>query len=79
MESFFFCEILCSFVNLVPSASFCKRKASKMGGDISGALEIQISQLFSEMGKIWKYSPGLFSKKTILHLYHKLGITEKSS
>ena len=30
---FFFCEVLCLFLKLVPSASFCyKRKASKMGG-----------------------------------------------
>ena len=49
---FFFCEILCLFVNLVPSASFCyRRKASKMRGDIRGTSKVQIPQIFSELEK----------------------------
>ena len=69
---FFFCEILCLFVNLVPIASFCyKRKSSKMAGGYKGghgggrASKIPISQLFSKLGKIKKFNPGLLSKDPI--------------
>ena len=63
---FFFCQILCLFVNLVPSASFCyNKRVSKKGQAIRGTSKIPISQLFSELGKTQKYIPGLFSKKKI--------------
>ena len=43
---FFFCNILCLFVNLVPSASFRhKRKASKMGGVWGGLQNLNLPTL----------------------------------
>ena len=43
-----------------------------------GTSKIPISPLFSELGKIWKWNLGLYSKNRIFHLFHELGKIEKS-
>ena len=46
--------------------------------EIKGILKLPVFHLFSELEKIWKYSPVLYSKKTFFHLLLKLGKNERS-
>ena len=45
---------------------------------IKGTSEISISQLFIELGKIWKYRLCLHLGNTIFHIFLELGKNEKS-
>ena len=79
MESFFFSAKFFVYLSTLSSAHlFVRGRLQRWEGDISGTLEIPISELFSELGK-FRSTAQAFFKKTIFHLYHKLGITEKSS
>ena len=46
--------------------------------EIKGTSEIPISQLFIELGKIWKYRLCLHLGNTIFHIFLELGKNEKS-
>ena len=41
--------------------------------ELNGTSKIPVSQLFSELGKIWKCNTGLYSKNSFFHLLHGLG------
>ena len=47
--------------------------------EISGTSNISISELFSELAKIWKCKLGLYLKNLVFNLFHELGKIEKSS
>ena len=44
-----------------------------------GVQKSQFLNSLSELGKIWKSSPGLYSKKSIFYLFQELGKIEKSN
>ena len=78
---FFFCKILCLFVNFIASTSFhYKRNASKMGGGYEKGLQkSQFPNSLVNWEKFRSTAQACFQKNPIFHLYHKLGKTEKSS
>ena len=41
--------------------------------EINGTSKIPMSKLFSDLGKIWKYNLGLYSKNLVFYLFHELG------